>query len=1801
HYGVPVASKTYPDTTYVWAKKAGFDDKSAHLIASADLSADSFIMFAAAVVPGVAKYISDSYWQAHFNKARAGQIDSRISISRKYLEKAVGKARKTNYQNPESLIYLGKGLHSLQDIIAHGNLEPNQHSIWCDAPLVDGIDKKGNLILGSKRIKKVEELSRDYFKDYLDATLRSSELKSRPVKALLPSKVEPRVLSFKKGIGEIKQLIENKLKGKRPVIVYIKGNPATGKTTIVERIKDLFSGVCNLKVEFIDERVLRKDPQFTVKRTQEFTFQEAAKKYSDADIIVVEGVKNLIPSDTENLDLFIKTVVKDKEERIKRLEKREGIELFYTLAAVRQGPDYSDYKPDLIIDNTKPYTVGDRIKPREGKNYQQASERFQQLEQDNFPYSEEITDKAWVKEVLDKYIQLNPSDSEYIKYIRKKGIIRAGPDNDKVIYGGNNQDLKNPIIFLATNQNPFPELTLIHELKAIISGNHELAEAAELDYFFFETTPEDLDSKESHLDRVRANINKFFPKEKCLAYLKERIIQPNKIIEGLIPYKQDNGEMAYAYGCRAQHNNSLGAYKGGGRMSDEHYPLKAKDEACALSTEMSEKTAAAGLPLGGGKADIVVDPKALSLKEKARLSRGFIRMLLDKAGLEAIGSYVDIPAPDMNTDGTIMIWWLEEYLKAMVENNRIFDPRLQKNLEVFMKENKLWNVNYNELENPQEPLIVDQYIKLAKADPTLETIELATITGKPAGEEPGQKEDLDNPYRGGSRARDKATGQGGFFALRSALGYLGDSVKGKKVIIQGYGNVGSHGAQIMHEAGMDIVGIQSAYRNSKGKVEVFSIFNKEGIDIYELNKWIEQEKQKRKYPEFSFADFSGAEVIGNDDFWKIECDIIAPAARANEITEKIAKKVKAKYELELANGANTSQAESILLDKGIVIFVDIISNAGGVDVSFFCQVQNLTHERWVTPVVDRMLLDRIENSVERVMDYMKEHNANMREAAVGLSLRKIAYGEAALDENLEVFKSLPPMEPATSSLLNMYVKAGRTKEVINLENKKIDKQIDKVVELSLDKFGRRKTVRAILLCGPASSYKTALSWRIRNKLASEGNKVFLIDHDINRRRTIKGLIEGNQETIDIFDQKGKAWEPVQLDGDEILVIEGDNPYELAELFEKDCVIKVFVHAAPSFSFISGKRERKFIIARDLRFFRELLDRKNRRKEEIDGEHVLALMRSWPYLKNRENKRIYAFWPQADITINTALCYELAAMQPQILKLLKSAKAQLSKVKDRDLAEVLFKKINFYISLFEILTPISLDKVTKDSLPRQWINGKKESNKIGTNPDIFFNSPESASKQNTRDESTDCSLIKEDKIGAVESLVKLKEVLKTKGKNSRENLLIKYLKEAELLSCQLALMRLSLKDTYQDPEIKLVMSGSEKCSLLSKALSISLQRKDCREIAYFLNLLLVEKKESITSEAQVFINSYLNFYNITTSTKFAVCISLHKEQDRYGTAPDGQYWLKRKVDQLFYELAPVNPKVKPFIVFVNDGDDSNQLGQKTSDIIKKLLQGDYYSEFRNKIFVLNLSQEDRVKMHSRKHGALACGMRFALDNKAEVVIYTDGDPSMHLGLSGLLLGSIISSGNDLAFGSIRTEGAVHYSRPWYRVLGTVIYNFWVRFYIKETKGIKDTQRSFKAFKAEALEQIIPVEIKSSDEEGNLFINFDKDFSYNFTGDTDWLSRANILGFSQEEIPTVWIDSRIGKSMIKFLGHAFFMLRATFRQKKLLENYAHRVKVSDLKQQKTEEKFNKKSSNDKVSASLEGDLLQEKIAKQLKEAG
>jgi len=237
----------------------------------------------------------------------------------------------------------------------------------------------------------------------------------------------------------------------------------------------------------------------------------------------------------------------------------------------------------------------------------------------------------------------------------------------------------------------------------------------------------------------------------------------------------------------------------------------------------------------------------------------------------------------------------------------------------------------------------------------------AVVTGKPVN-------------MGGSRGRREATGRGVMMVCDEAVKKLGMSRESSRVIVQGFGNVGSHAAQLMFTAGYKIIGI-AEYDGG--------LYNKNGIDIDAL---IEFRKKNG-----TLQGFPGAEKHDSAELLLTECEILIPAATENVITSKNVDKVKCKILAEGANGPTTAVADEVLADKKIFVIPDILANAGGVTTSYFEWVQDRQGYFWKESVVNEHLEDIMVASFADVVGYAEKHNVNNRIAAYMLAIDRVAY------------------------------------------------------------------------------------------------------------------------------------------------------------------------------------------------------------------------------------------------------------------------------------------------------------------------------------------------------------------------------------------------------------------------------------------------------------------------------------------------------------------------------------------------------------------------------------------------------------------------------------------------------------------------------------------------------------------------------------------------------------------------------------------------------------------------------------------
>jgi glutamate dehydrogenase (NAD(P)+) len=237
----------------------------------------------------------------------------------------------------------------------------------------------------------------------------------------------------------------------------------------------------------------------------------------------------------------------------------------------------------------------------------------------------------------------------------------------------------------------------------------------------------------------------------------------------------------------------------------------------------------------------------------------------------------------------------------------------------------------------------------------------AVVTGKPL-------------ELGGSQGRKEATGRGLMICCDKALAKLKMKREGCRVIIQGFGNVGSEASQLMHAAGYKVVGAADVNGG---------LFNEQGIDIPKLYDWVY--RQGRALPEFA----GGGERLSSQEILFRPCDILVPAATENQITSENAHRVNCRILCEGANGPTTSHADRIIESKDIFIVPDILGNAGGVTASYFEWVQDRQGFFWRESEVNERLQDVMEHSFDEVVRFSEAHNVNNRIAAYILAIDRV--------------------------------------------------------------------------------------------------------------------------------------------------------------------------------------------------------------------------------------------------------------------------------------------------------------------------------------------------------------------------------------------------------------------------------------------------------------------------------------------------------------------------------------------------------------------------------------------------------------------------------------------------------------------------------------------------------------------------------------------------------------------------------------------------------------------------------------------
>lgn len=237
----------------------------------------------------------------------------------------------------------------------------------------------------------------------------------------------------------------------------------------------------------------------------------------------------------------------------------------------------------------------------------------------------------------------------------------------------------------------------------------------------------------------------------------------------------------------------------------------------------------------------------------------------------------------------------------------------------------------------------------------------AVVTGKPVA-------------LGGSLGRREATGRGVLIVTNEAIKRFDLRPNETRVVVQGSGNVGGIGAQLMYEQGYKVIAISDVGGG---------IYNKNGINIPEALKYLNENK--------TFDGLADVDRVGNSELLELECDVLAPCATENQITSENADRIKCKILAEGANGPTTPKADKILHDNGVFVVPDILANAGGVTVSYFEWVQDRMGYFWREDEVNQRLEEKMVASFDELCHYATKHNVDTRTAAYMLAIDRVAY------------------------------------------------------------------------------------------------------------------------------------------------------------------------------------------------------------------------------------------------------------------------------------------------------------------------------------------------------------------------------------------------------------------------------------------------------------------------------------------------------------------------------------------------------------------------------------------------------------------------------------------------------------------------------------------------------------------------------------------------------------------------------------------------------------------------------------------
>jgi len=441
----------------------------------------------------------------------------------------------------------------------------------------------------------------------------------------------------------------------------------------------------------------------------------------------------------------------------------------------------------------------------------------------------------------------------------------------------------------------------------------------------------------------------------------EQIKACKATLEVQFPVRMDDGQYRTFHGWRAVHSDHRLPVKGGIRYASNVH----QDEVIALATLMTYKCAIVNVPFGGSKGGVRLEPTEFSISELERITRRFAKELIIK---DFISPGSNVPAPDMGTGEREMAWIADSY-KVLNSDD----------------------INY-----------------------------LAAVTGKPVA-------------GGGIRGRTEATGRGVQYVIQEffrhpddmALANLTGSIEGKRIVVQGLGNVGYHAAKFLQKEDGAII---TAIIERDGV-----IINESGLNVEDVRAYINEYGGVSGFPGARY------DADGNVGL-TLDCDILIPAALESQITTDNAKEIKAKLIVEAANGPVTFDADAILRERNIIVLPDAFVNAGGVTVSYFEWIKNISHIRFgrMDRRLDELRFTRFVEALETMTD--KQIPAGIRDDLTR-STDELALVRSGLDDTMrlayqeisETFRQYPAISDfRTAAFVVALKKIATTYELIGL-------------------------------------------------------------------------------------------------------------------------------------------------------------------------------------------------------------------------------------------------------------------------------------------------------------------------------------------------------------------------------------------------------------------------------------------------------------------------------------------------------------------------------------------------------------------------------------------------------------------------------------------------------------------------------------------------------------------------------------------------------------------------------------------------